>query len=426
MADASLEELRKTKNLIDLYLHAQGETEMPDDLHRWSFISLLAACLRDRVWIDKPPKLFPNLYTLLITASGIGKGGSIGPIHKLADIKGLEPVNARRIKVTAPSLIDLLAKNAPANAAYRANKIFLLMPELSNSVGGKETASGLIKCLTDFYDGTDFNIEEHTRTSGFHKLPHLCINWLAGSTKEWLISSLQAGDVLSGFTARTFCIIPEYNQDKRLTRPIRPDNYNEIMSYIKARLIGMTTLATRKGGEFKLTPEAEEEHDHWYQTRDGVPMDDMKFPSWKRAQDQILKLTMVFSLASEDHHWKMIGTPEDFHAAREAWESVYANLPELVSYATATQQSQSIDLCRNILKTHGYRMKRSALLQASRLRLDEFTWVISTLEQTREIETKSTNGGEEVYILRQHDFSKPLATVTKLVTDKDVTGRPLP
>lgn len=414
MADASLDELRKTKNLIDLYIHAQGQSEVPVDLHRWAFISLIAACLRDRVWIDKPPKLFPNLYTLLITPSGIGKGGSIGPIQKLSTIKGMESVNARRIKVTAPSLIDLLAKSAPANAAYRANKIFLLMPELSNSVGGKETASGLIKCLTDFYDGADYTIEEHTRTSGFHKLPNLCINWLAGSTKEWLISSLQVGDVLSGFTARTFCILPEYNQDKRFTRPIRPDNYNEIMEYIRQRLIGMTVLATRKGGEFKLTPEAEEEHDKWYQTRDDVPLSDMKFPSWKRAQDQILKLTMVFSHASEDHHWKMTGTPEDFHAAREAWENVFQNLPELVSYATATPQSQSVDLCRNILQTHGGRMKRSALLKLCRVRVDEFSWIVSTLEQTREVEIASTKGGEEVYILRQHDFSKPLATVTRI------------
>ena len=39
------------RQFIDLYMHMIGRSEVPRRFHFWSAMSLLAACVADRVWV---------------------------------------------------------------------------------------------------------------------------------------------------------------------------------------------------------------------------------------------------------------------------------------------------------------------------------------------------------------------------------------
>jgi hypothetical protein len=374
------------KNLIDMYVYAQGQSEVPPEMHKWSFMSLLAACMRDNVWYNKfkDTKLLPNLYVLFIGPSGVGKGSAINPVNKLAIADGMERINARRIKLTAAALVDVMSKGAPPGAEFVPSKIYLLTPELSNSIGAGQQAKDLIRMMTDLYDAGEFNPEEYTRTNKGHKIKRPVVNWNGGTTKEWLMSSLDMESVLSGFTARTICLQVDYDYilQHPMRRPVYPDDRDEVLAYISDRLVKLTQLR----GPMRMTREAQEIEASWYEARkENYPdPEDPKFPVWRREHDMVLKVTMNYASASR--HWhKRIMTSDDFSNAVSDVEAITSKIDTLINYASSTPQTAVIERCRNLLRQSG-KLPHSALLRRLKVRSDEFDAVMATLRETREVE----------------------------------------
>lgn len=407
-------------NLIDLYLYACGKSEVPEDLHKWAFISLMAACVRDQIWLMKGDRLFPNLYVMLICSSGVGKGTAINKVHKLALTPGLEAINLHRIKLTQASLVDLMSIKATTAAGAGANgnsssngkpklpagavasKVYILTPELGNSVGSGQQAKDLIKMTTDLYDAQEFNPEEYTRTSGFHVIKRPVLNWLGGTTRQWLMESLDSADIFSGAFARIVGVQVNFDPTVRYPKPIYPPDRDEVLSYIAARLLGISKLR----GEFKLTREAKEEEEEWIMSREMPPEDDPGFAVARREHDQILKVIQVISLAHEKHWHKLRGTVEDWREAKALIEAVNSRVRDLFNYAVETPQSQVVERGRNILRTQGY-ISHAMFLRRLRVRSDEFIHVVKTLEETEEIRV-SVKKNVTYYTWHEHglDFRK--------------------
>ncbi|MGH7179232.1 MAG: hypothetical protein ACREJC_17780, partial [Tepidisphaeraceae bacterium] len=148
-----LPKLEQTSNLLALYLHQCGETEVPTLFHVWACLTTIAASVADRVGLEKfkGKLLAPNLYTVLIGPSGLGKGEAIDTALKfVADNK---TVNAFQGKATAPYLLDYMGKKQSLGGKkVIANpKLFLVTPELSMSVGKGDYADAFIKFMTELY-----------------------------------------------------------------------------------------------------------------------------------------------------------------------------------------------------------------------------------------------------------------------------------
>ena len=73
------------RHFLNLYMHMIGRSEVPRRFHFWSAMSLLAACVADRVWVkaDIATKIYPNLYVFLVGPSGSGKEQAIKVVLKL-------------------------------------------------------------------------------------------------------------------------------------------------------------------------------------------------------------------------------------------------------------------------------------------------------------------------------------------------------
>ena len=77
---------------ISTYLKYVEPQESPAIFHTWTAISTIANVLRRRVWIERGYyTLYPNLYVILVSSSGVGKKSTcIDQGMELIDLSGID------------------------------------------------------------------------------------------------------------------------------------------------------------------------------------------------------------------------------------------------------------------------------------------------------------------------------------------------
>lgn len=371
--------LDKTSNFIELYQHHVGQSEVPEVFHDWACLSIIAAAVADRVWLEKfrGSRLAPNLYVFLVGPSGLGKGQAIDEALKF--VGNSKRVNMYLGKTTAQYLLDFLGRPAGGSNAVVNSKVFLVTPELSMSVGEGGQATTFIKHMTELYTGKEHVIREGTRTRGGVLVSRHCINWIAGTTRDWLIETVPKSAVTGGFFGRTVAVEAQYDFSRRFRRPSYPADYDEVVAELFERILALSYIE----GPFTLTTEAEEVEEAWYQKR-AAPTDEALIASWKREHDLTLKLAMLFSLADnlelviERHH--MI-------AAQRATGQVMRSMPNLVAAASTTNETMGIEYVAELLRARGA-MTHSALVSTAYKRGvagDRLKSAIETLMQAKHI-----------------------------------------
>ena len=170
---------------LDRYIQTAGVTFTPPAFHRWACLSLVAAALADRVWLEKLKKhVYPNLYVMLVGPSGCGKGEALDMMMKLAsDVPSLLG-RILRGGLTKQRLLDILGgrstkreKGEAVVSEAKANTSpWIIYPELYNSLGaGGPVAEAFIANLTDLYTGSPVPMTEGTRTWGDVVIEKYCM-----------------------------------------------------------------------------------------------------------------------------------------------------------------------------------------------------------------------------------------------------------
>lgn len=365
--------LNDTKDFLRLYLHHTGHSEIPVAYHLWSAIALLAATLADRVWIqklaDSPVK--PNLYTMLLGPSAIGKDEAVKAAIKFVD--GLDAVNLYNGELTASYMVSALAQGADHSDAGVIDhaKLFLVTPELAMSVGEGEHARAFIRHMTGLYSGFQVPFKKGTAKAGLITVKRSCINWLAGSTAEWLIDAVPPNAIKGGFLGR-FIIIPEdYDLARRILRPLYPADRPFIVEYLRARV---ETLVTQTG-EFTLSQDAADMEEYWYANRP-APTDRMLIPTWRRQHDLIYKLGMVMAKARDELSFRI--ERQDWTRAQQLATVAERGAVSIMSHVLATHESTRLDAVRDLIRGAG-EMGHSAALRRSGLTIADFDPIMRTL-----------------------------------------------
>lgn len=391
-------------DFLGLYIRACGVSEVPLVWHTWSAIALVAACLNDRVYYCKhqDDKLFANLYVALVGESGTGKDTAIKRAAKFA--KGLEGVFKFHGKLSGAGLADVLATPAARDASGMDRPtIWLTLPELSNSIGKGAMADDFIKRITALYGGDDDDYREITRglLQEGRELDYgvPLLNCTFGSAQKWLIECVSPEAVESGAFARILTVPGTYDTSIRITDPSVPVDYAALTAELKRRLRRLVTLE----GEYVLLPDTARLRDRWYQTRP-APTDPRLLPSWRRADDATLKLSMVLQASdATSARWNgadpMAITPSAWKRASRYVNFAHNALPHILRWATIAGSSSTLPLIEDILRRAG-RIAHSALLkkvnhrgvEAKALRVH-----LSTLVERRDIEVVRTTHGAKVY-----------------------------
>lgn len=387
--------LLETTNFIKLYRHMVGMSEVPAQYHLWACLSLIGACVSDRVWIEKfaGAKLTPNLYVVLLGPSGVGKGVAIDLATKF--VQDVQRINFYRGKATGQYLVQHLGKtikNAAGQKVLENPKMYLCTPELSMSVGSGPVADDFIKMMTELYTGGDYLFQLGTRMYGNVTVREPCMNWLGGSTKEWFIQALTRDAIEGGALARMVLIPGRYDFNKRYTEPQLPADAGEIREHLKWRVI----MLCHTEGEFSKTDAAREVEERWYQHR-AVPTDEAMIPTWRRQHDLALKLAMILALADGGdlviQRSHMIAAEQLAHAAEAA-------VPDVIQLASIPKEHAGYYFVRNYIRQCG-RVQRSTLTVKCAKRgmlAPKLTEIVKSLAAEKAIKTEHGERGATFYV----------------------------
>lgn len=338
-----MSKLRDEKNLLKLYLHICGKTQVPSEYYWWSFISLLAALTGDNVSVRKlkGKPVTPDMFIFLIGPSAVGKGTAIDRVVDLSIAANL-PIERFQGNLSAAGLQDHMGKDAIGSD----NGIWLVTDELANDIGSGRQADTFIKFMTSIYTKCgpyDSRIRGDGKNTGGHlRIEKPLINWLAGTTWEWLIDSVTGKTAVSGFGSRAQPIFARYDLNVRYPEPIYPKDADLVEAFIIARLWDIS----RKRGEFEKTQEAKDFENQWFMNRKS-PEEEIIIPWWIRGHDLALKMAMLHALMLRE---ELVIEKGDIQMGVRWYDWLYKQARKLFDLAVETTETSLINQVEKYLR----------------------------------------------------------------------------
>ena len=290
-------------DFMDGYLEHTSDHEATPKIHMWTAISVIAAALERRVWLDRGfYTLYPNLYIFIIGKSGIMKKSTstgIG-VSLVKDTKNLSVMSDR---LTSASLITQMEKSFNPfkydGKAVNQSAVYAYASELAVFLG--EVHGSIIELLTTFYDCVPHDPTKpwthSTKTQGENCVYGPCLNILGASTVPWLRKNLPDSELEAGFASRIIFIVENKGPDRFIAWPeIKKKNIK-----VRKNLLDDLAIISKLNGPIMVTRGAREYYENWYQShmseRD-YKWSDKKFCGYSgRKGDHVLKIAIVRSVA---------------------------------------------------------------------------------------------------------------------------------
>lgn len=364
-------------NFIDRYTAwADSFTDAPQQFHRFVAYWALSTLLGRRVYMHLGDDwLFPNLWLVILAPSSFYRKSTALSI-------GSRMVNALKPNMILPSewsqecFITLMSQQS--HGAMICYEFKGLLAQLQ-----KDYNFGAQSLLTELYD----NPPEYTRKKGTTDIkefriekPYLTI--LGASTLEWLINSVQNGDIAGGFLAR-FLFVSADQKDKILAIQPKADEVEK--RCIQADL----AKACLVEGEMSYDPEARQHYEAWYYR---FVKEAEKAPEGVRAFFPRLtayahKFAMLEAILN-GHHPQI--TMDDCRRACLMADNFAAEIRKLGAESLGKSKFDlyRLKILKAIVKNNG--IEHSRLLRNINLPAKVFKDVIETLKQTGEIEVRGT------------------------------------
>ncbi len=357
------------QNFLERFLYAAGRSEVPLEYFMWSGVFAIAAALGNHVWVEKfGSRLYLNIMLFLIGPSAAGKGVAMKRAIEL--LQKLPATHGKIIqgKLTGAALADVFGRDDGGGAKKKKDlteleeeHLVYYTPEMGNSLGDGNMAIDFIRRATDWFTEAGATITEATRTHGRIVFRNPVINWLGGSTPEWLHESVPRSAIESGFFGRSIPVVAKYDpHDKasRMPRPEFPADLADVKEWLLAQLHEISLLE----GELRLTTEAWELHDAWYMERD-APNDPALLASWKRMDDMVLKLSALLSIADGRRDMRVKRTHVD--QAITLLERAHQALPDLVKGASLSKEASNLDYLAAAIERTGTMPRKTIIRLAS-------------------------------------------------------------
>ena len=299
-------------DFVDTFRRWVGRTEAPPEYIRWAALSLLAAACGNRVFLpyrigNREMKKLANLYCMLLGPSGNFKSFTMNCIEEvLAHTEVAERLRLYRGHITHSGLYDEMRtkkrKKNRKTGEYDtvdlpfAGQFYLLQDEIASDIGSVEMADAFIRAVTKMYHGGVF--DDTTRANGHVHLENYSINWLSGSTLDWLVLSVSPATLNGGFFGRTVMVHCDYTDTRIYPGDVKvPDNVEHMFNYLTARVDSVLAMH----GAIPLTPEAIEVDRAWYMQQEppAPGVSDPTMQSSRRQHDLSLKLGLLLAISAE-------------------------------------------------------------------------------------------------------------------------------
>ena len=381
-----LQEILPKSGWLGLYLDFMKDLEACARFKFFSACCVLGATFNNKVWIYRGseellPKLFPNIWVILLSPPGRG--------HKTSTInaslnclkEACPEVRILADKLTPESLVQTLSEPVSTKEKIRIGPRdatgLIKAPELSVFFNKAQYNQGLVSLITDLYDfREEWSVETIMR--GKNTLRNICISILGGSTPDWLQKMLPEDAFTGGFMSRFVMVEMPANYFKRRAYP-------KNTSKVKwPTLVETLRRKQELKGEMGWTHDCAEYYKDYYENL--KPTGDIQKDAYQeREAEQTLRLSMLLAL-SEDRMYIELA---DFKTAQKIMiELMTETDPRIARLTTNPRMAVTQDI-EDILRQFGEMSEKDIFLRVyRRLHLGEpqFYEALRVLRSTGKIE----------------------------------------
>jgi hypothetical protein len=338
-------------------------TESAKMFHRWTALSVIASCLRKKVFlcigrID----IHPNMYVVFVGPPG-------GPRKSQAISFGTEflsqipDIIISADAITPQALIEDLEKSAideqmPDGSIYQHASLTITSKEFESFLGAKIENTKMITYLTDLFDAQKIPWKYRTKHSGNNVIPSVFLNLLAATTPESIASSLPSSAIGTGLTSRIMFVWAD-KKDKKVCYP--EETPEEIA--LKELLLKDLYLISRMVGEFTFSSDCKKRFEDWYNNYEpnnpARLCKDEAFTGWyERKPLYTLKLALIYSAATSAN---MIVEWNHIHSAITTIEETETLMPNVFKAVGRSTIAADVDLVVEIIRARKWITEKQLL-----------------------------------------------------------------
>lgn len=328
-------------NFFDDYAEYTKALEVPELFHIWCACSSIAAAAQRKVWLDMELfKISPNLYVVLVSPAGIGKGTAMNIVRDL--LSYIPTIKVKSDSITKEKIfgtLEQISKPAPIPGTTKVlihSSLTIFADEMSVFV--KRGDQDFIGALNMMYN-TMSVFRYSTKNMGENVIINPYVNILCGTTPDWIAKNMQEDLLEGGFSARTIFVFSETNKQ------VNPRLYvSEAGREGFKRIITRLERIGQLIGQFKMTEEGRAYYEKWYVEYYTCPPSNPKMQGFiTRKKVHLLKLAMIFSLAYRDD---LLLRPEDFAYALNLLQMTEPTIEKALSYTGRNELNMHM---RNVL-----------------------------------------------------------------------------
>lgn len=299
----ALQDILPTSGWLGKYVRFMQELEACVRFKFFSAACVLGATINNKVWIhrgseDLLPKLFPNIWVILLAPPGRGHKTSTINAALNCLYQACPEVRILADKLTPESLVKSLSDPCTPGEKIRIGPRdatgIIKAPELSVFFGKAQYNQGLVSLITDLYDfREEWAVETIMR--GRNTLKNICISILGGSTPDWLQKMLPEDAFTGGFMSR-FVLVempPTYFKRKAFPEKKVQQGWDELVEELREKQ-GLH-------GEMSWTHQCAQYYQAYYENL--KPSGDVQKDAYQeREAEQILRITMLLALSENRMH----------------------------------------------------------------------------------------------------------------------------
>lgn len=254
-----------SRTFLDLYVDFTSEFESPTSFWKWSGLCVIAACLRDNVYLANQASgdhLYPNIFVILIAEPGGRKDPPVNLCTKLvSDIGNTKLVEGRS---SIEAIIDELAHDETdhfGTLKAKGGSCLLAAPELASFFVNSDS---LVPLLTDMYG---FRKEYSSRlvSRAKVKVKNLCMSMLAASNEPLLKQVYTELAMQGGLLSRTLLVRADEKRPANALFTATEDQNKEDFSVRQHKiLLDKLRPITKLRGSPIITKEASFIFKKWY------------------------------------------------------------------------------------------------------------------------------------------------------------------
>lgn len=290
--------------------------EAPRRMYFWVGCSTIAGALQRHVWIDQFYfKWFANLYVILVAPPGVVAKTTTADIG-MDLLRRVPTVQFGPSVVSWQALVQSFGQSAtafqdPISGEYLTQSAMTISSgEFGNLLNPQDKE--MVDMLVNLWDGKGFR--KVTKHSGTDDVVNPWINLIACTTPAWIAGNFPEYMIGGGFTSR--CVFVYADQKERYVAypGLAVPKDNEATA---AKLVAdLEHINTKLIGEYKLTPEAIEWGQAWYEFHNRnrpEHLADERFGGYlARKQTFIHKIAMIMAASRRD---ELVITKDDLETA---------------------------------------------------------------------------------------------------------------